>query len=99
MWINFFQFILVPVLTNLVLYRTCYVTLGYNESECALLGVGHKDNFTDNLTKLVEPDANNLLLYIQVPSGFMCSLMGLYVGSWSDRNGRKPVLLSALGGK
>ncbi|XP_044746556.1 proton-coupled folate transporter-like [Coccinella septempunctata] len=87
----------IPVFTNLVLYRTCYVTLGYNESDCALLGTGHKDNFTNNLTQLVEPDANNLNLYIQLPAGFICSFMGLYVGTWSDRNGRKPLLLSTLG--
>lgn len=86
-----------PVFTNLVIYRTCYVTLGYDKSECALLGTGHKDNLTDNLTQLVEPDANYLILYIQLPSGFVSSLMGLYIGSWSDKNGRKPVLLLTLG--
>ncbi|KAL3288493.1 hypothetical protein HHI36_002935 [Cryptolaemus montrouzieri] len=63
-----------PVLTNLIIYRTCYVNLGYNESQCALLGSGNKDNDTKNLETL-------------------------FLGSWSDRFGRKPVMIATIIGE
>ncbi|KAK9877565.1 hypothetical protein WA026_018668 [Henosepilachna vigintioctopunctata] len=89
-------FIQVSILTNFVIYRTCYVSLGYNQSECALLGTGSKDNYTEQLEKLVQPEANDISLYLQLPVGLLCALWALFVGSWSDKNGRKPVLVATM---
>ncbi|KAL3288495.1 hypothetical protein HHI36_002937 [Cryptolaemus montrouzieri] len=96
---SFSLFVQNSVVTNLIIYRTCYVDLGYNKSECALLGTSHKDNFTNELEKMVEPEANTIGLYLQLPPGLICAFTALFVGSWSDKHGRKWCLITAMGGQ
>ncbi|KAL3288491.1 hypothetical protein HHI36_002933 [Cryptolaemus montrouzieri] len=88
-----------PVLTNLIIYRTCYVNLGYNESECALLGSENKDNYTQKLEGIVEPYANIISMVSQLPVGILCAILALFIGSWSDRYGRKPVMIATIIGQ
>ncbi|KYB26390.1 probable peptidoglycan muropeptide transporter SLC46 [Tribolium castaneum] len=90
----FFAFIVSDsVKTNLIIFRTCYVTLGYNKSECALLGSKHTDNSTANLEKIVEPYAALVNMVGLLVDGCISAVTCLVIGPWSDRFGRKPILI------
>lgn len=85
--------------TNLVIFRTCYVTLGYNISECEKLGSNNKDNFTRKLEEIVQPYANMISMMSGILGQVVPSVISLFLGPWSDHNGRKPVMLAVLTGK
>ncbi|KAF5308137.1 hypothetical protein FQR65_LT06316 [Abscondita terminalis] len=84
--------------THLILFKTCYVTLGYNRSSCALLGTGHESNETAFLEKKVQPYASILLMVQSSLHAFIMPIFCFYLGSWSDKFGRKPILLASFGG-
>ncbi|KRT79364.1 membrane transporter [Oryctes borbonicus] len=93
----FFSFMVSDsVNTNFIIYRTCYVTLDFEESACAKLGTSNPDNDTQALEKTVEPYANVVMmtqsLLTQIFPAFLC----LFIGPWSDKRGRKPVLTCTL---
>lgn len=83
---------------NLLIYRTCYIILGYNKSDCAKLGFVD-DNDTRQLEKLVEPTSDYISLVKNIVDTTLGSVMCLFVAPWSDRFGRKPILvLGFVGG-
>lgn len=73
--------------------------LGYNISECALLGSENKDNYTQNLESIVQPYANVISMVNGIPSGITSAFIALFIGSWSDKYGRKPVIILTTAGK
>lgn len=87
-----------PVFTNLIIFRTCYVNLGYNVSECALLGSEDKDNYTQKLESIVQPYANVISMVVGIPSGIISVILALFIGSWSDKYGRKPIIVLTTAG-
>ncbi|XP_044264004.1 tetracycline resistance protein, class C-like isoform X2 [Tribolium madens] len=90
----FFAFLLSDsIKTNLVIFRTCYVTLDYNKSECALLGSKHPDNNTAKLEKIVEPYVALMNMVGSLLDGGVSAVTCLVIGPWSDRFGRRPVLI------
>ncbi|KAK4885305.1 hypothetical protein RN001_001576 [Aquatica leii] len=84
--------------THLILFRTCYVTLGYNRSNCVLLGTGREINETALLEKMVQPYASILLMVQSCMHAFIMPIFCFYLGSSSDKFGRKPILLACFGG-
>lgn len=88
-----------PVFTNLLIYRTCYVTLGYNQSECALLGMKNATEKTAELEKLVQPYANIVSMTENIMDSLIISVVCTFFGPWSDKHGRRPLLLTCLLGK
>lgn len=91
--------IVAPVMTNLVIYRTCYVTLGFNKTECALMGTEDADQATAELEKKVQPYANIIGMTRSIFDAITGCIVCIFLGSWSDRRGRRPVLLISLAGK
>lgn len=87
-----------PVFTNLLIYRTCYATLGYNESDCALLGSKNVSEHTEELERIVQPQANIINMTKNIIDVLICSVMCFFLGPWSDKHGRRPVFLSCLSG-
>ena len=88
-----------PIKSNLIIFRTCYLTLGYSKAECALLGSQNPDDQTANLEKVVQPFAAVTGMMNTVVEGFCSSIVCLFVGPWSDRFGRKPIIVAPLIGK
>ncbi|CAH0551578.1 unnamed protein product [Brassicogethes aeneus] len=82
------------IYTNFVIYRTCYVVLGYNQSECALLGGQTKDNQTQSLEELVEPYANVITMTRSMTENCITAILCIFIGPWSDRFGRKPLIIA-----
>nr|XP_022913093.1 proton-coupled folate transporter-like [Onthophagus taurus] len=85
-----------PVSNNFLIYRTCYTILNFNESDCAKLGTKNADNSTAELEKQVQPYANVLSMVLTWPAQIIPAILCLFVGPWSDKNGRKPVMISAF---
>lgn len=85
---------------NLLVYKSCYVTLGYNRSDCLLLG---SENATNEdvieLEKLVQPTANVISMTLNLLNACVSTLVCLFLGPWSDKHGRRPVLLFTNFGK
>lgn len=93
----FFSFMVCdPVNTNFIIYRTCYVSLGHNQSDCAKLGSKDRDNATQDLEKVVEPYANIIMMTQSLITQIVPALLCLFIGPWSDKRGRKPVLIFNL---
>lgn len=80
------------------MYLTCYVSLGYNQTECAMLGSGTRNQNITNLEKLVQPHAAVISMAIDFVNYIMNTFVCLFLGAWSDKYGRKPVLMSSLTG-
>lgn len=89
---------LASVSTNLTIYRTCYLILGYNRSDCALLGQNDSENIS-NLEKLVEPVAATVSMIQNILEQSFSVILCFFIGPWSDQYGRKLVILSPLLGK
>ncbi|CAG9765984.1 unnamed protein product [Ceutorhynchus assimilis] len=88
----------VSVSNNLLIYRTCYVLLHHNRTECAMLGFV-SNNETQHLEELVEPTATYITLVKTIVESIFGSVLCLFIAPWSDRFGRKPVLvLGFVGG-
>ncbi|XP_076269604.1 putative peptidoglycan muropeptide transporter SLC46 [Rhynchophorus ferrugineus] len=80
---------------NILVYRTCYALLHYNQSDCALLGIVN-NNMTRELEKHVQPYANNISLDEHIIHSVLSSLIGLFLAPWTDKFGRKPILIAGL---
>lgn len=64
-----------------------------------MLGSGsHNPNIT-KLEKLVQPHAAVISMTMDVVSYVMNTIVCLFLGAWSDKFGRKPILLSSLIGR
>ncbi|GJQ82696.1 hypothetical protein Trydic_g19708 [Trypoxylus dichotomus] len=88
-----------PLDTNFIIYRTCYVSLGYDKDDCEKLGSANARNTsTDELEKLVQPYANLVIMTQSAVTNVLPAITYLFAGAWSDRNGRKPVMLFAIAG-
>lgn len=83
------------IFTNQVIYRTCYILLGYNKTDCSRLGK-EANNDTKYLEKMVEPTADVILMYKSIADSLFPIFICMIAGPWSDKNGRKPVLLMTL---
>ncbi|CAG9834868.1 unnamed protein product [Diabrotica balteata] len=81
-----------PIGTNLTLYRTCYIILGYNETDCAFLGNTENSTYND-LQKKVQPTVNVISTVNSIVTQVFGLIICLFAGQWSDKFGRKPILL------
>ncbi|XP_055624830.1 tetracycline resistance protein, class E-like [Toxorhynchites rutilus septentrionalis] len=80
------------VLANQVIYQTC-VYQGYNHSLCLLLGTNANSTEVDDLETAVQPSAAKITMTSNVLISVIPALCGLLMGPWSDRFGRKPVII------
>ncbi|XP_076269612.1 putative peptidoglycan muropeptide transporter SLC46 isoform X2 [Rhynchophorus ferrugineus] len=80
---------------NLLLDRTCYALLHENKTECALLGIV-SNNITEKLEKDVEPISDQISLVKNIVDSVLSSVLCLFIAPWSDRFGRKPILVVGL---
>lgn len=82
------------ILTDLIVYRTCLITLGINRTECLILHNNSSSEEALNLNRKVQPQASLILMSKSFIESILPSLLSLFLGPWSDKYGRKPVILS-----
>ena len=68
----------------------CYVNLGYNETVCRHLGQ-HKPE-----QKEIQALVSLVVMYTNIASAVPQVIICLFAGPWSDRHGRKPLILAPL---
>lgn len=86
------------ILANQIIYQTCVVRFGFNESECALLGTTNATNRSQEIEIVVQPYAANIVMARTMIESIVPALMTLFIGPWSDKYGRRPVLISSCSG-
>lgn len=84
------------VFTNQVVYQACTVTFKHNESQCALLGTENETQEIVDLERQVQPYTATILMSKSLIESIIPALCSMFIGPWSDKYGRKPVLLSTF---
>ncbi|XP_018302543.1 tetracycline resistance protein, class H [Mycetomoellerius zeteki] len=82
------------IFTDLLVYRTCLSTLKLNETECLILRNNSTSKEALKINCLVQPHVSNILMGKSFIESITPSLLMLFLGPWSDKYGRKPVMLS-----
>jgi MFS family permease len=77
-------------LQNLIIDKVCAVNLNYNISVCS--------NLTANKVAQTEVQklSANIIMYQSIFSAIPAVIASLFLGPWSDVNGRKPVMILPL---
>ncbi|XP_015512724.1 tetracycline resistance protein, class D-like isoform X1 [Neodiprion lecontei] len=86
------------VLTDLILYRTCLFSLNINRTECNILRTNASSPEAIKLEAEVQPYASMILLAKSLIENLLPAVASLFLGSWSDRAGRRPLFLLSLAG-
>ncbi|XP_036148667.1 proton-coupled folate transporter [Monomorium pharaonis] len=82
------------ILIDLIVYRTCTVTLKLNETECLILHNNSSSKEALRINSIVQPYASLIVMGKSFMESISPSLLVLFLGPWSDKYGRKPVMLS-----
>ncbi|XP_057670594.1 hippocampus abundant transcript 1 protein-like [Diorhabda carinulata] len=97
--LSFISFQLVEaVLLNLLIFRTCYVLLAHDKTECSRLGNNNNDTIIQNLEKEVQPYANIVMMVRTATEQTFNLLLCMLVGPWSDKLGRKSFIILSQAG-
>uniref|UniRef100_A0A0C9QV57 Slc46a1_3 protein n=1 Tax=Fopius arisanus TaxID=64838 RepID=A0A0C9QV57_9HYME len=87
------------VFSDLILYQTCRITLNETLTDtCNLLHNNSSSQAARDLEQLIQPRASYILLSKSLIEGILPAIFSLFLGPWSDRYGRKPILIAAFTG-
>lgn len=90
------------ILTNQIVYQTCLVTLdGPDEESCSIMkqtGAADNETLAIYLEQKVQPYAATVTMTIVLLTSVVPALVALFLGPWSDKFGRKPVIAIASTG-
>ncbi|CAD7092313.1 unnamed protein product [Hermetia illucens] len=83
---------------NWIIKLTCTTIFGYNETICNQLGTANATEEIHEIERTVQPYVTQILMTVSLAGGIGPSLTGIFFGAWSDKFGRRPLLLTAFGG-
>ncbi|XP_053677068.1 proton-coupled folate transporter-like [Anopheles nili] len=86
------------VFTNQIVYQTCTFVFKKNESLCAQLGTVNETEEIQELEKAIQPYTSNIMMAKALVESVFPAFCGIFIGPWSDRYGRKPVLVASFVG-
>lgn len=92
-------FISAPVVSNIILYRTCIHSLNYTQDECRPYLSPIKSNETINIEEEIQEYSTNVWTVKIVIEYLFPALLSLFLGVWSDTYGRKPLIVWPLLGE
>ncbi|XP_055609373.1 proton-coupled folate transporter-like [Uranotaenia lowii] len=81
-------------LTHQIIYQTCRVQ-GYESSDCLLVGKDASSPGVQEIEAHIQPAAASVTLAIIFIRTLIPAFGALLLGAWSDRHGRKPMVLIA----
>ncbi|XP_002071993.3 proton-coupled folate transporter [Drosophila willistoni] len=84
------------IMRNQVIYQTCVVIFEYNETQCRLLEESNVSAEIKNIETEVQSYVANMFLARTLFENIVPAIYGLFVGSWSDHYGRKPLLIVSM---
>uniref|UniRef100_A0A0A1WK53 Solute carrier family 46 member 3 n=1 Tax=Zeugodacus cucurbitae TaxID=28588 RepID=A0A0A1WK53_ZEUCU len=83
-----------PVMLNQELYQTCVAVFHYNESDCEpLRGIIPKTDEAQIIEKSLQPYVAKITMTSSILNNVWPGILVLFVGPWSDKFGRRPVLV------
>ncbi|EDW58819.1 probable peptidoglycan muropeptide transporter SLC46 [Drosophila virilis] len=87
------------VLQNQILYQTCVTIMHYNETDCEpLLGNDRGSEATKRLEIKVQGYSADITMAISLLESIIPAFVSLFIGPWSDKFGRRPILLTVFTG-
>ncbi|XP_075165670.1 putative peptidoglycan muropeptide transporter SLC46 [Haematobia irritans] len=87
------------VYQNQLLYQTCIYVFNYNESQCApLLGVERETEEVQRIETEVQPYVARILMARSLLESIIPAIVSLFIGPWSDKFGRRPIVLTTFTG-
>ncbi|XP_068156775.1 probable peptidoglycan muropeptide transporter SLC46 [Drosophila tropicalis] len=84
------------IMRNQVMYQTCVVIFEYNETNCRLLENSNVSAEIKNIETEVQSYVANMFLVRTLFESIVPAIYGLFIGSWSDLYGRKPLLIVSM---
>ncbi|XP_057320085.1 proton-coupled folate transporter-like [Microplitis mediator] len=81
------------VLTDLIVYQTCRQMMVTNKNSCDIFHTNSSSHEAKELDKIVQPHASYIIMCKSLIEGIFPALLVLFVGPWSDKYGRKPLLV------
>ncbi|XP_031789519.1 proton-coupled folate transporter-like isoform X1 [Nasonia vitripennis] len=81
------------VMSDLFVYQTCKSTAALNISDCDILHTNSSSDRAKDIEKLVQPHTTIVLIFKSCIDTIFPTIMSLFLGPWSDKNGRKPLLV------
>nr|XP_036219254.1 tetracycline resistance protein, class A-like isoform X2 [Bactrocera oleae] len=85
------------VLQNQMLYQTCTVVYEYNATVCKpMMGIVPETNQSAEIETKVQPYVANIIMTSSVITSVLPAFLSLFIGPWSDKFGRRPVLVATF---
>uniref|UniRef100_A0A0A1X0P2 Proton-coupled folate transporter n=1 Tax=Zeugodacus cucurbitae TaxID=28588 RepID=A0A0A1X0P2_ZEUCU len=84
------------ILRNQIIYQACTTVFNYNESICEELGTKNVSAEATKIETEVQPYVANLFMIRTLLESIVPALCGVFIGSWSDHYGRKPLLVISM---
>ncbi|CAG9563936.1 unnamed protein product [Danaus chrysippus] len=85
-------------ISNLILYRTCVHSLNHTQQECQVFLSPVKTNDSQTLEEEVQKYATFVSMVRTIIESVAPAILSLFLGVWSDRHGRKPLVVWPLFG-
>ncbi|XP_012270846.1 proton-coupled folate transporter-like [Orussus abietinus] len=98
MMLLFAQAMTGTILTDLIVYRTCRVTLAINKTECLVLHQNSSSEMAFSIEAEAQPRVSIILMVKSLIESMLPAFLSLFLGPWSDKYGRKPLLVSGYAG-
>uniref|UniRef100_A0A034W8X9 Solute carrier family 46 member 3 n=1 Tax=Bactrocera dorsalis TaxID=27457 RepID=A0A034W8X9_BACDO len=86
------------IVKNQIIYQTCTSIFYYNESDCGQLGTKNASEHVKQIETTIQPYAARIFMTSSLIESFVPAFCGVFIGAWSDRFGRKPLLITAYSG-
>ncbi|CAD7014373.1 uncharacterized protein LOC101459008 isoform X2 [Ceratitis capitata] len=85
------------VFQNQLLYQTCTVVYEHNETACQpMWGIGPKTEESEAIETEIQPYVARIIMTSLVISSVLPAFLSLFIGPWSDKFGRRPVLVATF---
>ncbi|TMW42891.1 hypothetical protein DOY81_012027 [Sarcophaga bullata] len=84
------------IMKNEIIYQACTTIFNYNDSDCIQLGTKNVTGHIQEIETEIQPYVANLFMIRTLLESIVPAICGVFIGSWSDHYGRKPLLLVSM---
>ncbi|XP_037954827.1 solute carrier family 46 member 3-like isoform X1 [Teleopsis dalmanni] len=84
------------IMKNQVIFQACTVVFDYNETDCKQLGTKNVSERLNKIESEVQQYVADLFMMRTLLESIVPAICGIFIGSWSDQYGRKPLLIIAM---
>lgn len=86
------------IYVNNLLYQICIYDLKEDRAVCQYLGTANESALIQNLETAAEKYSSDILMVGSICTNVFPAIGALFLGPWSDKFGRKPILLFTVSG-